>query len=167
MAGSGCDSRFRRDESGVIHGGFQSRILKLTKGKAHVLVVEKPGVKLYESSTHPGEAYDCSQEFLREHTLDRWTDALKATVRESFKNSKVDSSKVLAIGHSEGTISIARLSAKEPILLTLRSFQATDLLKFSTSQCLLEKIKKLNLSRKLKSLWTTSLSSGRKSRRIQ
>ena len=45
-------------------------------GKAHVLIVEKPGVEFLEQHPNRGTAAEGSLEFHREHTLERWAESL-------------------------------------------------------------------------------------------
>lgn len=113
IQGSGSQSLFmKRGEQ--IAGGLQNLILKRVGDQARVLVVEKPGVKFLDFPSRPGSAQDASEEFLREHTLDRWAEANAAALRSVCKLENIDASRSLVMGHSEGGIVAAAVAAKLP-----------------------------------------------------
>jgi len=114
IQGSGCTSNFRKMPDGKIAGGYQNVLLQLLQTKAHVMVVEKPYVKFLDFNDDPGSAIHCSLEFNKNHTLEGWTSALKAALTYAMSLSKVDSHRIIVIGHSEGAISAASLAAHEP-----------------------------------------------------
>lgn len=97
VQGSGCLSNFTKI-GGEIRG-YQNYVLRSVKNSARVLVVEKPGVKLFDVNEKPGTAIGCNKEFLREHTLERWSEANLAAIKEVISDSKTP---ILVIGHSEG-----------------------------------------------------------------
>lgn len=113
VQGSGCQSLFMQ-RGDKIAGGLQNLILKQVGQKARVLVVEKPGVKFLDAPPRPGSAEGASEEFLREHTLERWTEANVAAVRGVWKLEGIDSKRTLVMGHSEGGIVVAAVAAKLP-----------------------------------------------------
>src|SRR5262245_61870004 len=55
IQGSGCQSLFQKRED-VVTAGVQSLLLAETKGRARVLVVEKPGVQYLDRAERPGTA---------------------------------------------------------------------------------------------------------------
>ncbi len=113
VQGSGCQSLFmKRGER--IAGGMQNLVLSRVGDQARVLVVEKPGVKFLDAPERPGSALGASEEFLREHTLDRWAEANAAALRGVLKMEGIDSAKTLVMGHSEGGIVCAAVAAKLP-----------------------------------------------------
>lgn len=114
VAGSGCESNFWKKPDGSISNGHQGLLLKSIASHAHVMVVEKPGVNLFDSTSNPGTANDCSEEFKDQHTLDRWALALSAAVDASIRLNHIQPDKIVAIGHSEGAISIAKLATINP-----------------------------------------------------
>ncbi|MCC7389622.1 MAG: prolyl oligopeptidase family serine peptidase [Phycisphaerales bacterium] len=118
VQGSGCGSVFGRTGSGQIYGGLQNLILKGFGDRARVLVVEKPGVAFCDQQDQPGTAEGCSEEFLREHTADRWAEALRAGLADALAQGGVDRSRVLVIGHSEGADMAAHVGALAPELVT-------------------------------------------------
>jgi pimeloyl-ACP methyl ester carboxylesterase len=113
VTGSGSQSCFSR-HNGRISGSLADLILALAKSRARVLVVEKPGVQFLDWPTLPGTAQEGSKEFLKEHTLPRWTEANVAALKAVLAQPDVDSARVLAIGHSEGGIVAARVAAELP-----------------------------------------------------
>src|SRR6185436_17158435 len=80
ILGSGCQSVFTKRGDRVF-SGYQSPLLNEAKGRARVLIVEKPGVKFLDMVSRPGSAQEASPEFLKEHTLERWAEANAAALR--------------------------------------------------------------------------------------
>jgi pimeloyl-ACP methyl ester carboxylesterase len=113
ITGSGCQSLFSKRGERVT-GGHQYLLWMETKGRVRVLVVEKPGVKLFDAPPRPGTAIGAPEEFLKEHTLSRWAEANMAAVRAAWKLPGVDSTRTLVMGHSEGGIVAARVAAELP-----------------------------------------------------
>src|SRR5689334_17676146 len=66
VQGSGCSSVFRKRE-GKVYGGLQMLVRDAAKGRARVLVVEKPGVQFGDDPERPGSAENARPEFRREH----------------------------------------------------------------------------------------------------
>lgn len=113
IQGSGCQSLFRK-QGDVIVGSQQNLLLKEGKGRVRVMVVEKPGVKFLDAPPRPGSAEGASDEFLKEHTLPRWSEANFAALRSVWTLPDIDSSRTLVVGHSEGGIVGARVAAELP-----------------------------------------------------
>jgi dienelactone hydrolase len=111
VQGSGCDSQFMM-RGNRIAGGIQNLLHAAVRGRARVMVVEKPGVSFLDESAHPGSAEGCSEEFLREHTLVRWAEAVSAALDAALALPRTDASHVLIVGHSEGGIVAARVAAE-------------------------------------------------------
>lgn len=113
VTGSGCQSVFTKHEKGL-NSGLQGLIYMVAKGRARVLVVEKPGVKFLDAPARFGGASDGTREFLEEHTLPRWAAANVAALRAAITQPGIDAARILAIGHSEGGIVAARVAAEAP-----------------------------------------------------
>jgi hypothetical protein len=113
VQGSGCQSLFKK-QGDAIQGGLQNLLLKEVKGRARVLVVEKPGVKFLDAPPKPGSTEGASEEFLKEHTLSRWAEANVAALQAAWTLPGIDDSRTLAVGHSEGAIVVARVAAELP-----------------------------------------------------
>ena len=111
VQGSGCTSQFGR-RGDQMYGGMQNLVLQKAGNRARVLVVEKPGVTFLDTNDQPGGAQKCSPEFLAEHTLDRWGEAVGASVKAAWQLSGIDARKTLVVGHSEGGIVAARVAAE-------------------------------------------------------
>jgi predicted esterase len=71
---------------------------------ARVLVVEKPGVAFLDRQADPEDAKTCRPEFLAEHTLDRWTEAIVVSIKAAQELPGIDPTKTLVIGGSEGGV---------------------------------------------------------------
>ena len=113
VTGSGCQSVWTRHENNV-NSGLQGLIYQLAKGRARVLVVEKPGVKPLDAPKGIGAATDGTREFLEEHTLPRWATANAAALGQVLARPDIDPKRVLVVGHSEGGIVAARVAAEVP-----------------------------------------------------
>jgi pimeloyl-ACP methyl ester carboxylesterase len=113
IGGSGCQSLFSK-RGDRIASGYQNILLTQEKGRARVLVVEKPGIKFLDAPERPGSAIGASEEFLKEHTLQRWAEANVAALRAAWTLRGIDRSRTLVIGHSEGGIVAARVAAEAP-----------------------------------------------------
>ena len=113
VQGSGAQSLFKKQGEGIA-GGYQNILRDEAKGRARVLIVEKPGVKFLDAPARPGGAEGASEEFLREHTLERWGEANLAALRAAWTLPGIDSARTIALGHSEGGITVAWIAAHEP-----------------------------------------------------
>jgi pimeloyl-ACP methyl ester carboxylesterase len=114
IPGSGCQSVFQRlgDRVG---GGYHTVLFQEAKGRARILVVEKPGVK-YRDAPPPTAslAKAAREEFLKKHTLPRWAEANAAALRAAWALPGVDAARSLVVGHSEGGLVAARVAAELP-----------------------------------------------------
>jgi pimeloyl-ACP methyl ester carboxylesterase len=113
IQGSGCQSVFQKHEK-LVGGGFQNLLLEKAKGRARILIVEKPGVKYLDQAARPGSAEKAPEEFLKEHTLPRWAAANVAALQAVWTLPEIDPSRTLVVGHSEGGIVAARVAAELP-----------------------------------------------------
>lgn len=113
VPGSGSQSVWTLHETKV-NSGLQGLLYQLAKGRARVLVVEKPGVKPFDSPKRMGGANEGSREFLEEHTLPRWATANAAALQAVLARPDIDPKRVLVTGHSEGGIVAARVAADVP-----------------------------------------------------
>ncbi|MCO4781950.1 MAG: prolyl oligopeptidase family serine peptidase [Candidatus Cloacimonetes bacterium] len=114
VTGSGCVSHFRKKANGSIGGGYQNVLKGVVSGRAHVMVVEKPYVEFLDFNTSPGSAKNCSINFNESHTLENWSQALKASIEDAMALPFVNKSRVLLIGHSEGAISVSMVASMLP-----------------------------------------------------
>jgi erythromycin esterase len=115
IQGSGCGSVFT-ERDGKVYGGLQNLLLAASKGRCRVLVVEKPGVTFGVQPKRPGAAEEGSPEFLREHTLPRWVEAVNAALLAARRLEDVDPTRMLVVGHSEGGIIAAHVAAANPLV---------------------------------------------------
>jgi dienelactone hydrolase len=113
VLGSGPQSLFQKHGDRV-GGGLHYVMLDAARNRVRVLVVEKPGVKFLDMPKRPGATEGASREFVEEHTLPRWAEAVGAALRAAHSLPDVDSSRTLALGHSEGGIVAARVAAENP-----------------------------------------------------
>jgi predicted esterase len=113
IQGSGCSSQFIRQD-GRVAGGWHGFVRRAAKEDAQILLVEKPGVKLFDAPSNPGDASICSDTFRREHADNRWTIALDAALRATLQSRSKQPASVMALGHSEGAVYAARLALVSP-----------------------------------------------------
>lgn len=114
--GSGAQSHFVSVAGRMRGRNGHSTIADVVRGRARLVIVEKPGVSLGDAPSDPGGAIEASPEFRIEHTLDRWVEAVHAAVQASRGLSGVESERILVIGHSEGGIVAAKLAAKHDLI---------------------------------------------------
>ncbi len=91
-------------------GQHQSLLAKVAAGRVSVLCVEKPGVDTQAALPVDGSATHAPAEFLREHTLPRWSEALRAGLAEARSRQADSAKKLLLVGHSEGAVVAAHLA---------------------------------------------------------
>lgn len=109
VQGTGCASLFQRKGDRTAQG-VHSLLYDVTRGRARILAVEKPGVQFLDEQANAGDARNCSPEFLAEHTLDRWAEAITASIKGAQALPGVDRSRILVIGGSEGGVVAVRVS---------------------------------------------------------
>jgi predicted esterase len=119
VLGSGAYSNFIRVGDQIRDG---HRAARETFGdKAHVVIVEKPGIEFLEQHANTGTSADASAEFLRENTLDRWAEAVSAALRAARSLPLADNARCLLIGHSEGATVVGLLAAEDKFVTHVAS----------------------------------------------
>lgn len=110
IQGTGCDSHFSI-EAGRTPGGLQSLLHDEAQPRSFlVLAVEKPGVHFLDQPANPSNAKNRRPEFVRDYSLDCLVDTIAAAVVAARKLPGVDRSRMLTIGHSEGSLVAVRAS---------------------------------------------------------
>ncbi|MET0625441.1 MAG: alpha/beta fold hydrolase [Pyrinomonadaceae bacterium] len=115
IEGSGCGSRFEERDGKIFPAGGHIVVADVFKGRARVIVVEKPGVKFL---FQPEDGCKGSAEFNREHTLERWAEANEAALRAARRLPQVDKNRALVVGHSEGGLVACRVARELPEIVT-------------------------------------------------
>ncbi|WP_321475106.1 alpha/beta fold hydrolase [uncultured Paludibaculum sp.] len=110
ILGSGAYSNFVQREGRILDAHRIDR--EVFGGKAHLLIVEKPGVAFLEEHPDRGLATQGSPVFRREHTLERWSEAVSAALRATRRLPFANRGRCLVIGHSEGGVVAARVAAE-------------------------------------------------------
>lgn len=109
IQGSGGGSNFTERDGKIVTTNGQGPLYSVCRGRARTLMVEKPGVRYLDSAGKPGEPPG-TPEFCREHTLDRWTEAVKAAIRAARRIDGVRQDRLLVMGHSEGGLVACRVA---------------------------------------------------------
>lgn len=110
VQGSGSGSHFRRDGERTIPSNGHGTLADAARGRFRVVIVEKPGVELFDDGTARRQA------FVRDFSLQKWAEAVAAAAIAARGLPGVDSSRALVIGHSEGGIVAARVAGRLPWL---------------------------------------------------
>jgi len=115
VQGSGSQSiytRIERDGAVIASAsGGQESVAQFAKGRAMVVIAEKPGVSFMERPERPGGAEGSSQDFRVEHTLERWSVAVAAAMKAALTLSRADATRVMVEGHSEGGLVACKVAA--------------------------------------------------------
>ena len=117
IQGSGCGSLFNQQNERVVPTSGHISVQEAAQGRARVLIVEKPGVKFLDQPRTPEERAG-SPEFRREHTLERWAEAIEAAINAAHKLPQIKTDKTLVIGHSEGGLVACRVARDLPESVT-------------------------------------------------
>ncbi len=119
ILGSGADSNFLKRGDRLLDG---HRVLReVFKGRARIAIVEKPGLQLGEHPEHMGTSEGPNEEFRREYTLERWSEAISAAMRAAATLPYIDSSRTLVVGHSEGGLVACTVAAMNPFVTHVAS----------------------------------------------
>lgn len=113
VQGSGSGSHFAREGDRWVPRNGHMGLLEAAHGRFRVLIVEKPGVAPGDDPHEPDAAAG-NATFRREHTLERWTEALLAAVRTARTLPGIDRTRLLVVGHSEGGLAACRLARMLP-----------------------------------------------------
>lgn len=119
VLGSGAFSNFIRRGDRILDAHRTAR--EAFSARAHILVVEKPGIRFLEQHPDCGTATQGSAEFRRQHTLERWAEAVSSALRAARTLPLSDNSRCLLIGHSEGGIVVARVAAENAFVTHIAS----------------------------------------------
>lgn len=118
VQGSGSQSiysRVERDGNVVAAAsGGQGSVAQFAKGRAMVVIAEKPGVSFMERPEQPGGTEGSSKEFRVEHTLDRWSVGVAAAMKAALTLPRADPTRVMVEGHSEGGLVACKVAADNP-----------------------------------------------------
>ncbi|MBL8522743.1 MAG: alpha/beta fold hydrolase [Betaproteobacteria bacterium] len=124
LQGSGCTSQFfNRD--GQVSAGWHAFVRRAAGSRAQVLLVEKPGVELFDAPQNPGGAANCSDVFRREQTGERWLAALRAALDATISLRGAKPRNIMVLGHSEGAVFAVRLAAQDARVSHVASLSAT------------------------------------------
>ena len=100
--GSGAQPNFIQAGGRIIGDNGHSAIADVFRGYARLVIVEKPGVVYLSPPARNGAHDEASRDFWREHTLERWSEAVSAALIAARSLPFIDQTKTLVLGHSEG-----------------------------------------------------------------
>lgn len=121
VGGSGAQSVWQQIKDKAVLSYGASVLAGEARGKARLMMVEKPGVEFLGAGERPGSAMGASAEFRTEHTLERWAEANRAALDAALKLPGIDASRILVCGHSEGGLVACRVAALEPRVTNVAS----------------------------------------------
>jgi pimeloyl-ACP methyl ester carboxylesterase len=90
-------------------------IPQVLKGRAVTLVVEKPTIEFLDPGLSDPARLDA---YAKEHTPERWAEAIGAAIRATQESSAVKRGQVLVVGHSEGGQVACRVARDLPGIVT-------------------------------------------------
>jgi predicted esterase len=111
IQGSGHASLFIQAQNRIAPNSGHATIRDALDGKTRLLIVEKPGVNFLDTGATPIDE-PALKTFRQEHSLERWTEAVKASIKAA--KAETSSTKLLVIGHSEGGRVAAKLAHDLP-----------------------------------------------------
>lgn len=106
IQGSGFSSLFGRQADGSIKPQFGHIYFAYeAQEKAKVLIIEKPGVEFSESGK-------INEDFDQKFSLESWANIIVETMEYVIQNERIDTSRIMVAGHSEGGVVAARVASK-------------------------------------------------------
>lgn len=106
IQGSGYNSLFSKQETSIIPKSGHIGLTHLSQGKAKVLIVEKPGVNFLDNLL-PDQS---NQKFDTLFSLESWSKRIEKVILQVLSSEKIDSNKIMLVGHSEGGVVAARVA---------------------------------------------------------
>jgi len=104
VQGSGNSSLFKKDSTGKISPNLgHINWAYNTKEKARLLIIEKPGVSFLDNRFE-------NALFDQKFSLDSWSARIIQVIKYVVKNEKIDSKKIMIVGHSEGGLVAAKVA---------------------------------------------------------
>jgi len=111
VQGSSASSQFAQVGDRIVGNNGHSTINDVVRGKARLLIVEKPGISYLMTPGDSGIAAAAYADFRREHTLERWCEATHAAIEAARSLDEIRDDRLLIIGHSEGGLVASKLAA--------------------------------------------------------
>lgn len=103
VQGSGMNSLFTKSQNGKIRPEYGHMTwYNAAQEKYRILIVEKPGVKYLQSGP--------SKNFDTKFSLESFSNSIVNAINYTTQNEKIDTTKILIAGHSEGGIVASRVA---------------------------------------------------------
>lgn len=106
IQGSGYNSLFSKQGESIVPTSGHINLPYLSQGKAKVLIIEKPGVEFLDNRS----SNDRNEEFDKQFSLENWSRRIEKVISRVLLSEKIDSTKIMVVGHSEGGIVAARVA---------------------------------------------------------
>ncbi len=114
--GSGAQPNFVLAGWRIRGDNGHSTIADVFRAHARLVIVEKPGVAYLRQPAQSGPADSGSSDFWREHTLERWSEAVSAALNAARSLPFIDPRRTLLLGHSEGGLVASKVAADNPFV---------------------------------------------------
>ena len=115
VQGSGNNSLFTKDSIGITANYGHINLPYISKDKAKVLIVEKPGVGFLMGDRN---GLTANKKFNERFALQTWTATIEVAIKYVIKYENIDSTKILIVGHFEGGIVAAKIAHELKPLIT-------------------------------------------------
>lgn len=102
VQGSGMNSLFENKNDKIVATSGHMSWFNAGKEKYRCLVVEKPGVNYLQKGA--------STDFDKRFSLENWSNTIVTAINYVVQNEKIDKSKILLAGHSEGGVVVSRVA---------------------------------------------------------
>lgn len=102
IQGSGTNSLFTERDGKIRPESGHISWCRIAKEKCRVLIVEKPGIKYLQAGQ--------SKSFDKKFSLESWSNRIVNTINYVTQNEKINTDKILIVGHSEGGIVASRVA---------------------------------------------------------
>lgn len=108
IQGSGYHSLFVKNGKNINPTSGHINLPYLSKGKAKILIIEKPGVKFLDDIQQDKR----NPNFDKNFSLENWSERIVNTIDYVLSTENINGSKVMLLGHSEGGLVAAKVAKK-------------------------------------------------------
>lgn len=102
IQGSGISSLFENRNGEIVSTSGHMTWFRVGQEKYRILIVEKPGIKYLQKGG--------SKAFDEKFSLESWSSTIVSAINYVTENKKIDKTKILLAGHSEGGVVVSRVA---------------------------------------------------------